>query len=909
MAALWLTALVNGSLAGIALTLLAWLAVRAATRSSAATRYGIWWTAFVLTAALPVLSYFRLGLPAQRVSVPSAELAVFANPPILSNQSEQVPGTQMEPIAATLRPPVESSARQQRLPLAFSTTRQSPVWLALAWGFAVLLGCARLVREAILLRRFRQRCAQPGRDLQARMDRFVQGTSTRRRARLVLSNEIRGPLAFGFSRPVIALPTALVEQLSEPELDKILLHELAHLRRCDDWARLLQRIVETFFFFHPALIWLGRKLDLEREIACDDWVIAVTGQAREYASCLTRVVELAGFRRGWALATGAAEKRSHLIRRIELMLDKTRNRTPHASRLALLMVGVAAVLAATGAGRLPSVFAFTIGSDQDEAPPPPPMPPLPAPVARPSRIAPVPPPAPRALAAFAPATVPAPPAPPAPPAAMASPAPPAPPAPEPESRNWSATWRENGRSLELRVDGEVEFSDDDRDVKRLSPNGRFLIEASGGGPTKRYEVRADSNGNLTRIYTVDGRQRGLDEAKPWLAGTLPEVIRETAAGAGERIQRIAQRGGGPAAIREIGLIRNDHSKRVYVHELVDRVHLNDRELSETMRLVRTIGSDGEKTQVLIAVAPKYLKAGLREPFFEAVDTLHSDGEHRRALISVAQSDPGEETATLASRSAARINSDGEKASALIQIARANMGDESARAWMKAVATIHSDGEKRRALTAMLAADGRPATIAAILRVASAINADGEKANLLIQAAGMSADWDLLRKPFFEAANSLHSDGEHARVLLAVLDRDPSPATIAEVARSARHINSDGEKNRVLLRIARENLNDTSILSGFFEALDSISSDGEHARSLLVVAGKSSLPDQLVIAVVRSAEKIKSDGEKARVLLFVAQNYGRNRIVGQEIRSAAKSISSSGEYGRVIRALERESPAI
>ncbi len=908
MALLWLTSLVNGLLAGTAVTLLAWVVSCAGRRWSAATRYGMWWVALVLTAILPALFYARAGAPPS----PAPAVTETVGTPAASEMPTRL---EAERVSDAIIPAPNHAGRETatasrwRLPLSIGISQQFPAWLTLAWGFAVLFGAARLVREGILLHRFRRRCLPPSAQLQARMDRHILRTGTQRMARLVLSCEIRGPLAFGFLRPVVALPAALADQLSIPELDNILLHELAHLRRRDDWARLVQRIIETLFFFHPAIVWLGRKLDLEREIACDDWVIAVTGQPREYASCLTRVVELAGFRRGWALATGAAEKKSHLIRRIELMLDKTRNRAPQASKLALVVVAVVAILAAAGAGKLPPVFAFSTDSYQD-VPPVPPVPNAPHAPARAQHAFPVPPapPAPHAphFAAYAPA-----PPSPEPPAGLAPPAPlaPAPPPPD-ENRSWRSTWRENGRSLDLRVEGTIEFSDDDRDVKRLSPNGRFSMEASGNGETKRFEVRSDSNGTLTRSYTVDGRQRSLDEARPWLAGTLPEVIRETAIGAGERIQRIAQRGGTGAAMREIGLIRSDHSKRVYINEMVSRVRLNDQELGETMRLVRRIGSDGEKTQTIVSIGPKYLRAGLREPLFEAVDSLNSDGEHRRALNSIIQADPSKETVTLASRSAARISSDGEKAAVLIQIARTNIGgDDAARAWMKAAATINSDGEKRRALAAMAVADRRPATVAAILRVAATINSDGEKANLLIEAAPGYADTDLVRKPFFDAASSIHSDGEHARVLLAVLDRNPSPATISEVARSARTISSDGEKSRVLLRIARENLTDANIRTGFFEALDSVSSDGDHARTLLVLAGRSSLPDDLVIASVRSAAKIHSDGEKARVLLIVAQNYGSSRAVNQEVRAAAKSISSDGEYRRVMRAVERDIPVI
>ena len=73
----------------------------------------------------------------------------------------------------------------------------------------------------------------------------------------------------------------------------MLLHELAHLRRWDDWTKLAQRLAEAIFFFHPAIYWIARNLNLEREVACDDWVVVHTGRTKPYALCLTRLVETA----------------------------------------------------------------------------------------------------------------------------------------------------------------------------------------------------------------------------------------------------------------------------------------------------------------------------------------------------------------------------------------------------------------------------------------------------------------------------------------------------------------------------------------------------------------------------------------------------------------------------------------
>ena len=132
-------------------------------------------------------------------------------------------------------------------------------------------------------------------------------------------------MALGWNAPAILLPAALTEQLAQAELDQVLLHELAHLRRWDDWTKLAQRLAEAIFFFHPVIYWIARHLNLEREVACDDWVVVYTGRTKPYALCLTRLVETARGYRHPALASGAQKSGKQLSWRIEMLLNKDRD--------------------------------------------------------------------------------------------------------------------------------------------------------------------------------------------------------------------------------------------------------------------------------------------------------------------------------------------------------------------------------------------------------------------------------------------------------------------------------------------------------------------------------------------------------------------------------------------------------
>ncbi|MBC5816552.1 MAG: pentapeptide repeat-containing protein, partial [Candidatus Eremiobacteraeota bacterium] len=124
---------------------------------------------------------------------------------------------------------------------------------------------------------------------------------------------------------MILLPQHLLQELSAGELDRISLHELAHLHCGDDWTNSVQRFAQTLFFFNPAIRFVGSQLDLEREVACDDWVLSLTGDVRPYATCLTRMAELTSWPHRPLAAPGVFVTRKGISIRIERLLNKHRN--------------------------------------------------------------------------------------------------------------------------------------------------------------------------------------------------------------------------------------------------------------------------------------------------------------------------------------------------------------------------------------------------------------------------------------------------------------------------------------------------------------------------------------------------------------------------------------------------------
>ena len=130
-----------------------------------------------------------------------------------------------------------------------------------------------------------------------------------------------GATVLGFERPCIAIPSSLVEALTIDELDQVILHEYAHVQRRDDWSRLAQTLLLSVLWIHPAALVVSRVLNREREMACDEWVVARTGLPKAYARCLAHAAEARiRMTRGSTLVPALIGGRHELERRVDRLL-------------------------------------------------------------------------------------------------------------------------------------------------------------------------------------------------------------------------------------------------------------------------------------------------------------------------------------------------------------------------------------------------------------------------------------------------------------------------------------------------------------------------------------------------------------------------------------------------------------
>lgn len=211
------------------------------------------------------------------------------------------------------------------------------------WVIGVVLLSLRLVIQWVRAQRLARDHAQPACEpWLSTTRRLAVALGVRQAVRVLESAVIEAPAVLGLFRPVILLPASSLLGLTPSQLEMILAHELAHIRRHDFLVNLMQTVVETLLFYHPAVWWISRRIRAEREHCCDDLAIAVSGTPLLYARALTRLEEL----RSGSLPLAVSANGGSLLDRVRRIVSRTAPSAAPvrgAAALGLLMVVLLAV--------------------------------------------------------------------------------------------------------------------------------------------------------------------------------------------------------------------------------------------------------------------------------------------------------------------------------------------------------------------------------------------------------------------------------------------------------------------------------------------------------------------------------------------------------------------------------------
>lgn len=284
-------------------------ALRFIPRTTAAQRYALWCAVLVAAALLPIAD---LAMPSRTIALP-----VNAPPaPVVARVVTQVSQIVAQP--ASVKPVVARLARA--LPVTPSE-RLLPSPLLVLWLTIAAALLIRLILAYASLRTVKS-SLEPSDTLTARVKSFSGVWS--RHAVVGVSPSVAEPCAIGFLHPAIALSTEMAATLTAGDLERVLRHEYAHVRRYDDYANLMQRVFAAVLWFNPVVHIAGRAMAIEREIACDDAAAAASDERVAFARCLYEIARSAP-RRRHAAAAGFIGTRRQIAVRVARLVERNHN--------------------------------------------------------------------------------------------------------------------------------------------------------------------------------------------------------------------------------------------------------------------------------------------------------------------------------------------------------------------------------------------------------------------------------------------------------------------------------------------------------------------------------------------------------------------------------------------------------
>jgi beta-lactamase regulating signal transducer with metallopeptidase domain len=828
----------------------------------------------------------------------------------------------------------------------------APIWLPIVtavWMLGVVALSLRLVGGWALAQMLAWRAVSAvSADVQFAAREMARRLALSRRFAVLQSGAVSVPTLVGWIKPVVLLPAAALTGLTPLQLQAVIAHELAHIRRHDYLVNLLQSFVETLLFYHPAVWWVSSEVRAEREHCCDDLAVEVCGDRLVYVTALAELTSIE--RRAFALAATDGS----LVARVRRILGR-----PTSARLELPPswgILVLLVLVGSGAGtyemsadaadvkEIARAAAAPDARAVDEArwsekekaveqsaepqavpplPPPPPATPVPLPpvvpprsvipVAPPVPVMPLPPLPPPAAPTVdylipppTPAVTPAPPMPVVPPAhaefllpALAPPALPATPvaipvpAVHPVPPLSPAPPAPPAVSIQK---GEGNFS--------WSNNGERLA-VRWTGPFRLSDDERD-------IAWVEEGAR-LTIAEGWVFTDRIE-LRGLAGGA---VERKFYRSGVEKDFEAEG--------RAFLVTAIQRMIRSGMFASERVaRFLKQGGPEAVIAQIdQLGTDSSYVKrvyfsallkqADLTSPQLTTVlervsKGISSDYEKATLFIQILQETAvtGEQR-VLVLRAAKNISSDYEQRRVIVAgLGKGPLTPELTTAALDAVETISSAHERSQVLTLIARLGGvTPQTSSRFMTAVSTMPSAHEQQQVLAAVAAAPSLPEPVALDAMKAAASISSPHSRRQALSAYMGRsDSSPKVAAAALASAATINSDFEKSQVLLEVVAKGGVNESTGPSFFAAVKTINSSFEVARVLKALIAKGQLSDKMLTGVLDAAKEIDNSHERSTLLLAMLKTQTISSTNRNLFLDVAEGISSSYEQNQVLAALVR-----
>ncbi len=431
-------------------------------------------------------------------------------------------------------------------------------------------------------------------------------------------------------------------------------------------------------------------------------------------------------------------------------------------------------------------------------------------------------------------------------------------------------------SMEVKYDGKVRVSDDDRSIKSISPGGYLKISIRTFGNSRELLVNSDSRGKLTYEFREGRNEVPFEpEGRRWMEDVLLDVIRSSGIDAAGRTARIYSRGGLDAVLDEISYIHSNSVMGMYFSALLDNQQLAKKELSDmAYAIAGKMTSNTDRGRLF----RKYKDVFLADPdvaaaYFSAISRLSSNTERGRIYRNIDQP----------------LDFTSEKLT---------------ESYFAGINRMSSNTEAGSVLRHTIEFQKLPVQAqAALLRSAAKLSSNTEAGRVLRSLGELDFSSRLIRESFFSTVDQLSSNTEAGSVLRDVLSKNHlEGASMMAFLNSTRKRSSSTEVSSVIRTVTRINLNDAGIREAYFDVIRTTSSSTEQGRMLRYTLENHTLNTGSMINLFETTKRISSSTEVSSVLRASIPKMIYETPVLDAFFACVNSLSSSTEHARVLRQL-------
>lgn len=813
--------LLDAAVKGAVLVALAAAAAYMLRKRSAASRHAVWTAAVIGHLAIPVLivvlpAWRIVGLPALPWSasvegVATAPTVAISAPPAVDGEGAASglaaaikSGTHEGLSSSALGNDLTQSATPREQtgtskldivpadPAAANRGRESTIAIVAAfWFIGAMLVLLRLAAGTWRVNQLARDGArvEDGRWLSL-TQRLANTLGVTRPLTLLRGERLAVPVTWGIVYPAVLLPED-ADEWPEERRRFVLVHEMAHVKRFDALTQLVAQLAVAMFWFDP-LVWIAaHRMRVEREHACDDYVLRDGTMPSLYAGELLEMVRSIGSqtrdRAAPAFAALAMARRSEFEGRMLAILDPRQDRHTLHPR-GTFMTAIALVVLALPLAALRPYQAPTKATDEfpesfkvsiHDAAPSPASAAAPQAAAAQTASAGTVQTAKQVSSAFG--------------AVAAKPrwsceAYPVGTVLKGTSSHINAQTDENGdrydflvsepgRCTEAALIGKAVFSPDETRITQLSPGSFARFREQTTTADRSVSVVPLGDGSLTYIATLNGRPVDFDQnMAQWLSGVIPRVLRELGINVPERVARLRAQGGVSAVLQEISEINSGWAKRVHYEELIKR----GPKLSEAdaERVAEQVGRDLTSSGDLSAVMKMLPRSAVQSPRVRtavagALNKIQSSGDRASTLEFLAPNADPDMLLVLA-KAAEGLPSSGDKANFLLATEAEYLtprNSELHSAFFRTAATLQSSGDMANVLLASIPyAHADPNIVYDIIDGAARLRSSGDAANVLLSLVSQRALTPELPRAtmaVIERTMTMQSSGDRANVLIAI----------------------------------------------------------------------------------------------------------------------------------------------